>query len=144
MDSGLFINERVTIPEWELEFSVSRGSGPGGQHANKTSSRVSLRWHLERSSVLTKAQKSRIRQYLGHRLDANGYLSMHADSERSQYKNKQEVRLRLVETLRRGLMIKKGRRDTRPTRASKERRLEGKKQKGQQKKLRRKPSSEDH
>ena len=143
MDSGLRINERIVLPEWELEFVTSRSSGPGGQHANKTSSRVTLRWHLDRSSALTTAQKERVRRRHGHRLDANGYFAIHAEGERSQLRNKESARERLTALLVDGLKIVKGRRPTRPTKAAKKRRLEGKKQRSERKKLRKKPSHDD-
>ena len=143
MQSGLRVNQRIVIPTWELEFSTSRSSGPGGQHANKTSSRVTLRWHLERSSVLTTAQKDRVRRRHGHRIDTNGYVLIHVETERSQLRNKEEAKSRLVALLLDGLQIEKGRRNTRPTKASKKRRLDNKRQRSDQKKLRRKPVQGD-
>ena len=143
MSDDVIVNERVRIPAWELEYYSSRSSGPGGQAVNKTNSRVSLRWHVDRSSALTTSQKMRVHRNLGHRIDSNGYLSIHVETERSQTRNKSLAVERLAALLVKALVIQKGRRKTKPTKASKERRIQSKKQKSQKKRLRQKPASFD-
>ena len=143
MSEDLRVTDWVTIPAWELEFSTSRSSGPGGQHANKTSSRVTLRWHVERSSAVTRAQKDRIHRRCAQRMDANGYLVVHVETHRSQARNKEDARLRLVELLVKGLVVPKSRRATRPSRRSRAKRLDSKKQQSDKKKQRRRPAFDD-
>ena len=143
MSDDLTINDRITIPGWELEYSTSRSSGPGGQSVNKTNSRVSLRWHVDSSSALSPGQKVRVKRKLGSRLDSAGYLAVHAETDRSQLRNKELARERLAQLVVEALVIPKRRRATRPSRASKERRIQGKKQKAQKKTLRKRPQQHD-
>ncbi len=135
----LRINDRITIPAWELSFSASRSSGPGGQSVNKTNSRVTLSWHIDSSSALRSDQKVRVKRRLGRRVDGDGFVHIHSETERSQLRNKEEARKRLSELVAAALERPKHRRATRPTRASKERRLQSKKEHSQKKAMRRKP-----
>ena len=143
MSNDVRVNSRITIPAWELEFSASRSSGPGGQAVNKTNSRVSLKWHVANSSALDRFQKSRLLRKLKHRVNSAGYLDIHVESERSQLKNKMIACERLAELIRDALIIEKKRFKTKPTRGSKERRIKAKKEKSQTKKLRRSPIQHD-
>jgi len=136
---ALVVNEYISIPAWELSFSASRSSGPGGQSVNKTNSRVTLSWHIDSSSVLRSDQKTRLKRRLGRRVDSDGYIHIHSETERSQLRNKEDARQRLAEMVASALQRPKHRRATRPTRASKERRLQSKKEHSQKKAMRRKP-----
>lgn len=136
---GLPVRPGLVLPASELSFAVSRSGGPGGQNVNKVSSRVTLRWSLERSGVLDEAQRARLRQRLQSRLTQEGELVLHVDTSRSQADNRAEARARLAELLRQALAVPKRRRKTKPTKGSQRRRIEGKKQRGEQKRLRRPP-----
>lgn len=137
----IVINHRVEIPEAEIRFSASRSSGAGGQHVNKTNTRISLSWSPETSSALTEAQKRRVIKWFGPRLDKQGVLHLHAEGARSQKANKDDVKTRFADLLRLALRIPKGRRETKPSRGAKERRLKQKKQQSSKKSSRRKPIS---
>lgn len=136
LEADLSINEKVVIPGSELSVVVSRASGPGGQHVNKTSSRVSLRWNVLTSLALTEDERVRVMTRLQSRLVGDSELLIHVESERSQLKNRELARARLAELVREALRPKKIRRATKPTLGSKTRRIEGKKKRGVIKKLR--------
>ncbi len=123
----------VTIPRSEIELRFSRSSGPGGQHAQKTESRVEAVFDVEASTGLTDRQKSRVVARAGPVLRAV------AQDERSQWRNRELATERLVEQLRAALRVERPRRPTKPTRASKERRLEQKRRRSEIKRLRRAP-----
>lgn len=138
------INDQLSIPEHELEFSVSRSAGPGGQHVNKVNTRVSLRFDVRASGVLSDAQKARILRKLATRITKDGVLTMHAQKHRSQSANRRALEERFAEVLREALTRRRPRRATKPTRASKTRRRQEKKRRGDLKKTRgRLRSSED-
>jgi len=143
LSDDLPITPRITIPGWELDFASSRSSGPGGQSVNKTNSRVTLRWHVASSSVLSTGQKSRLARKLSSRIDGSGFISIHAESARSQLKNKELARERLAQMIAEALIIPKRRRATKPSRASKQRRIDKKKKQGQKKAMRQRPSEND-
>lgn len=134
MDDDIFINETVTIPAAELTFLASRSSGPGGQHVNKTDSRIQVRWNLESSSVLSIYQKNILRRALRARLTESGDILLASDMHRSQRRNREEVCQRLAAMIRENIVPPKPRKKTRPTRASKERRLDEKKKRSRLKK----------
>lgn len=136
MEADLVVNQYVVIPGPELSISVSRASGPGGQHVNKTSSRVTLRWNVAKSTALTDTERARIMVRLQSRIVGEGEILIHVESERSQLQNKKIARARLCQLLREALRIKKTRIATKPTSGSKSKRLEGKKRRGILKKLR--------
>ena len=127
------VTRSVSIPRSEIELRFSRSSGPGGQHAQKTESRVEALFDVEGSSALTDRQKSRV---LGR---AGPVLRAIAQDERSQWRNRELAVERLVELLRQALRVERPRRPTKPTQASKERRLEQKRRRGEIKRLRRAP-----
>ena len=85
---GVRVRPDLLIPEDELHTSISRSGGPGGQHVNKTSSRVTLRWSVTESGVLSDAQRARLMKNLAARLTQAGELVLHADTERSQSRNR--------------------------------------------------------
>jgi len=136
MEKDLTINQHIIIPGSELYVSVSRASGPGGQHVNKTSSRVSLRWNIKNSTALTDAQRVQILERLKSRLVGDCELLLHVESERSQLRNREIARERLAHIVKKALRPVKKRIATKATVASKTRRLEGKKKRGIIKKLR--------
>jgi ribosome-associated protein len=127
-DGGLLrVDERTAIPESELHFAASRSGGPGGQHVNKVATRVSLRFDVEGSPSLDPEQKRRIAARLRTRITKEGVLHMHSSASRSQAANRRDLVERFVAVLREALRPRKPRRKTKPTRASRERRLETKK-----------------
>lgn len=121
----------VAIPRSEIELRFSRSSGPGGQHAQRTETRVEALFHVEASQALTPLQKRRVLAKAGPVLRAI------AQDERSQWRNRELAVERLVEQLRAALRVARPRRPTRPTAASRERRLEDKRRRGEKKRLRR-------
>jgi ribosome-associated protein len=136
----LEVNESLSIPRGELDVRVSRSSGAGGQHVNKTSSRVEIFWNIPASRALTDEQRNRLLEKLASRLTTQGSIRIVASGMRSQTRNRELAEEKLVETVRRGLIVPKKRRATRPTRASKEARLESKKRQSHKKSERRKKS----
>jgi ribosome-associated protein len=133
----------VEIPETELSFSASRSGGPGGQHVNKVSSRIELRFDLDASPSLTDEQKRRIRARLGARVTKDGVLRIVASSSRSQYANRQAAVERFQHLLERALQRVKPRVDTRVPAAAKRRRIEAKKVRGRLKRNRSAPDGEE-
>jgi len=116
----------IDIPEGDLELAFIRSSGPGGQNVNKVASAVQLRFDLAGTRILSEPVKARLRRLAGHRLTEDGSILVVARSHRSQAENRREALERLQELIGRALAEPKRRLATRPTRASKERRLAGK------------------
>ena len=136
----LKVNDALSIPRNELDVRVSRSSGAGGQHVNKTSSRVEIFWNVRGSRALTEEQRARLFERLASRLTTEGSIRVVASDMRSQSRNRDIAEERLADMVRRALLIPKKRRPTRPTRASKEARLEGKKRRSHTKRERQKKS----
>jgi ribosome-associated protein len=126
----------------EINFRTSRSSGPGGQHANKTESRVELSWNLEESVCLNESQKLLLRKRLASRLTDQGILVMASEKHRSQYRNREDVTVRFLSLISASLIVKKKRKPTRPTRASVEKRIKSKKIRGEIKRSRREKPGE--
>jgi ribosome-associated protein len=131
------------IPEEELEESFVRASGPGGQNVNKVSTAVELRFDVRRSQVLTPSVRARLVRLAGRRLTKDGVLVIRADRFRTQEQNRSDARARLAELVQEAAIEPKFRIKTRPTKASKERRLEGKSRRTEVKRGRGKPSISD-
>jgi len=131
MSQPLVVSRRITIAANELTIERTRAGGPGGQHVNTTDSRVRLRFDLEGSSSLPADVKKRIREAHPSKLTSQGELLVVATQHRSQHRNIEDARTRLVAIVRAALEPPKRRRPTRPTRASKERRLGDKKQRSE-------------
>jgi ribosome-associated protein len=130
---ALEISPGTVIPDSDLTFAFVKASGPGGQNVNKVSSAVQLRFGLAGSTALSDPVKSRLRALAGRRLTDDGAVLIIARNQRSQEHNRREALERLADLVRRALVAPKTRKATRPTRASKERRLEGKTRKQQTK-----------
>ena len=133
MADELRIDERLSIPLAEVELRASRSSGPGGQHANVTASRIEAVFDVDASQALDEAQRARLRRRLGPVVTA---VSQDA---RGQARNRELALGRLAEKIAAGLKERRRRRATKPSRASRERRLARKRQAGERKRQRRKP-----
>ena len=135
----IWITGSLSIDPAEIEETFVRAAGPGGQHVNKTSSAVQLRFDVRRSPSLPDDVRRRLELLAGQRLTNDGVLVLQAQGHRSQKRNREEALGRLVELLREAARPPVPRKPTRPTRASKRRRLVDKKRHGALKSLRRSP-----
>ena len=134
MPGPLQVTARLVVPEAELTWRFSRSSGPGGQGVNTTDSRAELSFDVARSGVLDEHLRARVLERLGGRL-VDGVLTVAASEHRSQLQNREAAEQRLAQLLREAVAPPPpSRRATKPTRGSKERRLEGKRQRAQIKK----------
>jgi len=137
------VTDRISIDEAELSEEFVRASGPGGQNVNKLSTAVQLRFDVRRSPSLPNDVAVRLQRLAGKRLTNDGVLVITAQRHRTQERNRQDALDRLVELIRAAAVPPKPRRQTKPTKASRERRMEGKKRRGEVKALRRaRPASE--
>ncbi len=136
MDAGLRITPSLTIPLSEVEVRASRSSGPGGQHANVTASRIEAVFDVEASQVLSADERERVRRRHGRLVIAV------AQDARSQARNRELAMERLAAKLSAALHRHKPRRATRPSRGAKERRLQAKRLRGERKRERRRPSED--
>ena len=132
----LKINNDITLEDWEFTESFMRSSGPGGQNVNKVSSAVELRFEAARSPNLPGPVKTRLKRLAGRRWTTEGALVLQCDETRSQARNREIVRDRLAELVRKALVPPKRRIATKPTLGSKKRRLKAKKVRGEVKALR--------
>jgi len=130
------ITPTIALQESEIEERFVRSPGPGGQNVNKTSSAVQLRFDARHSRALSNAVYLRLKKLAGRRLTADGVLIIEAHQFRTQEQNRQDARDRLVDLIRQAARPPKHRRATKPTKASKQRRLDAKKHKGSIKKAR--------
>jgi ribosome-associated protein len=133
----IIINSQLIIPQAEVQYRTARSSGPGGQHVNKNETQVELLFDVAHSPSLSDFQQQRILSKLKNIIDSEGVLHLTSQSERSQLRNREIVTARFQEVLAAALRVPKKRRPTKPTAASKARRLESKKRRGQIKQLRR-------
>ncbi|MBX3523595.1 MAG: aminoacyl-tRNA hydrolase [Xanthobacteraceae bacterium] len=133
------ITPHIAIDERELEENFARSSGPGGQNVNKLATAVQLRFDLRGSPNIPPAMKARAEKIAGQRLTREGVIVISADRFRTQEQNRDDARARLVELLQRAAIVPKVRRKTRPTLASKKRRIEGKKHRSEIKNRRGRP-----
>ena len=121
------VNEFVDIPRGEIEVRTSRSSGAGGQHVNKTSSRVELSWNIALSKALDDEQRERLLSRLASRLSEEGAIRIVASDTRSQLRNREAAEKRLAEAIAKALLVPKKRKPTRRPRAANEARLTEKK-----------------
>jgi len=136
---GLRVNARLIIPQTELTVRATRSSGAGGQHVNKTASRVEVVWNIRDSQVLSEEQRARLLEKLAARLTNDGELRVVASDTRSQRQNRQLAELRLAETIRHALIVRKVRKPTKPSKQQKQARLDAKRQQSEKKRERRSP-----
>jgi ribosome-associated protein len=130
------VNRNLTIPDSELRMRFTTSGGPGGQHANKSSTRVELLWNVDNSTVLGPRQRARIKGALKRRMDSSGDLHLVSDIHRSQMRNRVEVETRLGQLLSQALAPTKNRVATKPSRSAVQRRIESKKKRGEIKRSR--------
>ncbi len=140
MPETIAITPHIAIEERELDETFVRASGPGGQNVNKLSTAVQLRFDLRGSPNIPPGMKVRAEKLAGQRLTREGIIVISADRFRTQEQNRDDARARLVDLLQRAAIVPKVRRKTRPTLASKKRRIEGKKRRSEIKSRRGKPS----
>lgn len=143
MKHDVAVNDQITIPDHELEISSSKSGGAGGQHVNKTETRITVRWNIKSSHVLTDEQKARVIEKLHSRLTADGDLIIHNSTSRSQEHNKKMALQQLADTIRKALIVPKKRMKTREPKAAKEARLHAKGHRGVIKKMRSKKIMEE-
>jgi ribosome-associated protein len=136
-DGDLRVTRTVIVPRAELDVRFSPSGGPGGQHANRSATRVELRFDVEASGAFSDEQRDRVVDRLGP------VVRVVADDERSQSRNRSLAEQRLVERLRAALHVPRKRRTTRPTPSSVDQRLAGKKRRSETKATRRRPQADD-
>ena len=132
----LRITDTITLADWEITEQFVRSSGPGGQNVNKVSTAVELRFEAERSPHLPDPVKRRLMRLAGRRWTKDGAVVIFVEETRSQARNREIARERLAELVRAATVAPKPRRPTKPTRGSVERRIKGKKVRGEVKALR--------
>jgi ribosome-associated protein len=131
------VDHSLVIPDAELEWKFTTSGGPGGQHANRSSTRVQLSWSIADSGVLSDGLRARLQNKLGDVVRAD------VDDHRSQLRNKEIAEERLADKVRAALVRQKRRKKTRPSKGAQRRRLEGKRRRGEKKRLRQKPTRWD-
>lgn len=132
----LHIADNLALADWEMSENFTRSQGPGGQNVNKVSTAVELRFEAARSPHLSDAVKARLRRLAGRRWTADGAILIAVQDTRSQARNRDIARERLVELIRQALIVPRKRIPTRPTLGSQRRRLSAKTQRGTVKSLR--------
>ncbi len=127
----IVVTPRLTIPAGELSIAFARSGGPGGQNVNKVSSKVDLRWNPTTSAALTDDDRARLLEKLANRLTTDGELIVTSTLTRDQVKNRDDAASKLALIVRAALHREKARRATKPSRAAKRRRVEGKRHRAQ-------------
>jgi ribosome-associated protein len=137
------INDQLSIPANELSFELSTSSGPGGQHVNRTQTRVTLLFHLAASQTLNESQKSRLFEHLAGRIDRQGRVRVRCGRHRSQSRNREETLERFAAIVAAALKPRVKRRPTKVSKGAKRRRLDEKQRRGKVKSLRRRPGASE-
>lgn len=143
MKNDVPIKNGIVIPEHELEITASRSSGAGGQHVNKTSTKITVRWNVKHTQVLTDEQKARVLEKLASRLTTEGDIIIHNSTSRSQDHNRKMALAQLGNDIRKALYVQKTRMQTRTPKGAEEKRLQSKAHRGVIKKRRREKIQED-
>jgi ribosome-associated protein len=143
MSTPLVINDKLTLPGHDLEWTAVRASGPGGQNVNKVSSKIELSFDFEDSVALTDPVKARLRVIVKNTLDAEGRVLVTSQKTRDQAKNLADARDKLKELVLKALVVPKTRKPTKPSKGSKQRRLTTKKKVGAKKAARRPAKRDD-
>jgi ribosome-associated protein len=133
----LRVNAALSIPLSELRMRASRAGGPGGQHVNTSSTRIEVEWEIPASRALTSADRERLLSKLASRVDSTGTLRIVSAETRSQAQNRERALERLAEVVRAALIVPKTRKKTKPSKGSKEQRLDAKKRRSAAKRDRR-------
>ncbi len=139
----LRINDNLEIDESELDYEFARSSGPGGQNVNKVETKVTLKFVVADSSALTDDQKRRVSEGLANRITKDGVLRVTSQRHRTREANRHAAIGRFIELVDDALAVRTPRKKTRVSRAAKRRRIEGKKKRGQVKRLRKPPKIDD-
>lgn len=139
----LHTNNRWIPPEHELEEKFILTGGPGGQHVNRTETGVQLRFDVNASSFLAPPIKARLLELAGKRADSSGVIMIESRSSRSQYRNREQARIRLAELIEKAAHRPRRRIKTRPTRSAKKKRLRAKRHRSTLKQKRGKPALDD-
>ncbi|MBW3594526.1 MAG: aminoacyl-tRNA hydrolase [Actinobacteria bacterium] len=137
------VNRNVTIPSDELSFTFMPSGGPGGQHANRSSTKVVLEWNVASSRALGPRQKQKVQAALRSRIDSSGMIRLSSDRYRSQLRNRADVVNRLATLVATALRPVKPRTPTVPSASARDRRIREKKHRGDIKRARRRPHTED-
>lgn len=139
---GLMVAPGVHIPATELQVTAIAGGGPGGQHVNRSATRVALQWNVRTTRALRDDQRERVLGKLASRLDSDGAIRIVAGEFRSQQQNRRAAYERLQQLIARALVVPRVRKATRPTFGSVQERLSSKKQRAETKRQRRRPIDE--
>jgi ribosome-associated protein len=137
MSTPLVINDKITLPASDLEWSAVRSGGPGGQNVNKVSSKIELYFDFDSSIALADDAKARLRTLAKNQLDGEGRVLVKSEKTRDQAKNLADARDKIRTLVLKALTVPKTRKATKPTRSSKKRRVDAKKKHGAKKKMRR-------
>lgn len=143
MSSPLVINDKITLPGSDIEWTAVRSSGPGGQNVNKVASKIELAFDFESSVALPDSAKVRLRALAKNQLDAEGRVFIKSEKTRDQAKNLANARDKLKELIKKSLVVPKARKPTKPSKGQKAKRLATKKKVGAKKATRKKPSRDD-